>query len=137
MISHVVVFFGLAIYPPYRIIHESSVLISVQTYLYNQSCCCPIFFYSLTKPYQIGYDSLALFLVKSGPVRSVTLLSCLIFVIDYTYTISRIVVLFGFRDRSHSVRLIMIVQFRFRRRPHLYVQSHCYPIIDHTLLDWS
>ena len=75
-------------------------------------------------------------------VCSITLLSCLVFVtgfiwsdrarqlnfifnVDHTYTISYVIVVFGFPHRPHPIQLVMTTQFHFQRIPHLYDQSHC------------
>ena len=93
------------------------------------------------------------------PIWSITLLSCLVFIIngtqsdkswqfsfdfdlDQTYTFGRVVVLSGFYQIPHLVRSITITQFRFRLRPHLYDRSSHYSIwfwsqIVHTQLDRS
>ena len=84
-----------------------------------------------------------LVLAQTTFIRSVMLLSYLVFIIECTqsdrsqklsfvfgidciYTITRIVVLYGFHHSRHLIRLVMIVQYRFRHKPHLYNQSsHC------------
>ena len=53
--------------------------------------------------------------------------SILFFCIDYTLTINHVIVLSCFRQISHLVRSVIVAQFCFRHRPHLYDQSrHCY-----------
>ena len=112
-------------------------------YLHNRSHCCPIWFLSQTTPSPISHNTLVYFLVLNTFVRSITLLSCLIFVTDNTRSdqsrwlnfifdenrtcmVKHVVFLSGLGNISHLVRQVLIVQFRLHRRPHLQNWScHC------------
>ena len=110
-------------------------------YLYNQSRSCSNQFLSQSTLGPINQGNPVSFSMQIAPVQSITLLSCLIFIqddtqfgryqqfnfgfdVDQTYTISHIIVLIGFRNRSCPIESITITQFCFQRRPHLYDQSH-------------
>ena len=95
---------------------------------------------SQTVPDSIGPNSLVQFSMQTALVRSVRLLSYLVFITDRTRsnrlqqfnfafsinhnnTIGHIVVLFSFRHKLHPIIQVLTVQFRFWCRPHLYNQS--------------
>ena len=109
--------------------------------MYDQSHHCLVQTSSQTIPYQINHDSLILFSAQNGPIRLVMSLSCLTFIIartlfnrssqynilfyrEHTYMIGHVVVLSIFHERPHLVQSIMIIQFLFRCKSHLYNYSH-------------
>ena len=80
--------------------------------------------------------------MQTTPVQSIISLSYLIFVtdstrfirslelsflfsVDCTCTINHVIVLSGFHHKWHTTRQVLIIKFRFRRRPNLYNMSHC------------
>lgn len=79
------------------------------------------------KSYPVG--SLMKFSFVFGIVQTCmidALLSYPIFIIDRTYTISHVLVLSNYLDRPHCVWSVMVVQFQFWCRSHLFDQScHC------------
>ena len=94
-------------------------------YLYNQLCHCRIWFSSQTASGPIGHDNSVSFSAYTTPIWSVTLLSCLVFItnrsqsnrswqfifnvrVNHTYTISNIIVLFGFHHKLDTIRLEMV-----------------------------
>ena len=115
-----------------------------KTHLYNQSRIYPIWFSSQLVLDSIDHDSSISFVSQIAPVLMVTSLSCLVFVttcnrsdrsrqfgivfkVECTYTINRVVVLSGFHHRLHPIRSVMIVQYHFQSRTHLYnLSSHCH-----------
>ena len=52
----------------------------------DQSCRCSILFLSQTAPGPIGHDNLVSFFMQITPVRLVTSLSCLVFIIGRTWS---------------------------------------------------
>ena len=116
------------------------------TDLYDWSRHCPISSLSYTTHCPIGLDSQVLYSRDITLVRSVTSLSCLLFVIncilfdrsrqlssnfgvDCTYMISQFIVLPGLRHKPQLDGLVITIQFHFWHRAKLYDRSRQYPIL--------
>lgn len=132
MISHVVVMFGL-LHILYLV--ESVIIVQFCFWIrvdpYDQSRCCLASFSSWIAHCLFSLDSLISYSVKNKPLRSVMLLSCLVFVInhilsyrsgqfnsnfsvDRTCTISHIVVLFDLHHRPNIWSSSQTVPYKIR-----------------------
>ena len=106
MISHVVILYGFCYsWHPIQSVMIVQYCFWRRPHLYNRWCSCPIFIINYTRSYvswQLNF----------------------VFGVDRSYTISHVIVLSSFHHKSRLVWLVMITQFHFRHRPHLYDQSH-------------
>ena len=146
MIGHVVVLFGFCHRPDsVRSFMIAQFHFQRRPYLYDQSRSYIIRFSSQLTLDLIVHETFVSFSDKTIIVQSVTILFYLVFVFDdtqfnrsrqfsfvfgieYTYTISHVIVLSCFHHRPHSIKQIPLVQFRFRRRSNLYNWLHRCPV---------
>ena len=140
MTSYVIVLYGFSNIP-----HLVRSVLTVQfrflcrPHLCNQSNRCLVWLSSQIVPGKIGSDNSVLafrphwynhhiivlfFFVIDYTWSYQSWQLSIIFSIDISYTTGHVIVLFGFHDSLHLIRLVMITQFFFQHRLHLYDRSH-------------
>lgn len=105
-------------------------------HLYYRSCRCPIQFLPQTTPGVIGHDNFVSLSTQIALGRSSFIIDhtqsdrsrqfYIIFSISQTYMIGQVIDLSDFHHKLHLVRQVLIVQYSFRHKSHLYDwSSHC------------
>ena len=88
--------------------------------LYDRSRRCPISSLSQIAHYAISLDNSISYFAEITLILSVTSSSCLIFVIDYTYTISHVFALYSLLHKPYPIELDKTVEFLFWCKANLY-----------------